>query len=60
MTWTCRIPRKAVLYELAPPRTGKRGRPRTKGGRPGTADDIAAAATWATVTVPACRREDLK
>ena len=60
VTWTCRIPRNAVLYDLAPPRTGKRGRPRTKGGRPGTADDIAAAATWATVTVPACRREDLK
>ena len=32
VTWTCRIPRNAVLYDLAPPRTGKRGRPRTKGG----------------------------
>ena len=60
VTWTCRIPRNAVLYELAPPRTGKRGRPRTKGGRLGTADDIAAAAAWATVTVPAYRREDIK
>ncbi|MGH9487250.1 MAG: transposase [Terriglobales bacterium] len=27
VTWTCRIPRNAVLYDLAPPRTGKRGRP---------------------------------
>ena len=60
VTWTCRIPRNAVLYELAPPRTGKRGRPRAKGGRLGTADDIAAAAAWATVTVPAYRREDIK
>ena len=60
VTWTCRIPRNAVLYELAPPRTGRRGRPRTKGDRLGTADDIAAAAAWATVTVPACRREEIK
>jgi len=60
VTWTCRIPRNAVLYDLAPPRTGKRGRPRAKGKRLGTADDIAAAAAWATVTVPAYRREDIK
>ena len=60
VTWTCRIPRNAVLYGLAPPRTGKRGRPRTKGERLGTADDIAAAAAWAAVTVPAYRREDIK
>ncbi len=51
VTWTCRIPRNAVLYDLAPPRTGRRGRPRTKGGRLGTADDIAAATAWDTVTV---------
>ncbi len=37
LTWTCRIPRNAVLYDLAPPRTG-RGRPRTKGTRLGTAE----------------------
>src|SRR6516165_8178030 len=60
VTWTCRIPRGAVLYDLAPPRTGKRGRPRTKGERLGTPDDIAAAAAWATVTIPAYRREDVK
>ena len=52
VTWTCRIPRNAVLYDLAPPRTGKRGRPRTKGDRIGTAAEIAATAAWATVTVP--------
>jgi hypothetical protein len=53
VTWTCRIPRNAVLYDLAPPRTGRRGRPRTKGDRLGTADDIAATAAWATVTITA-------
>ena len=58
LTWTCRIPRNAVLYALAPPRTGKRGRPRTKGERLGTADDIAAAAAWATVTVTAYGRRE--
>jgi DDE superfamily endonuclease len=30
---TSRIRRDAALYQAAPPRTGKRGRPRTKGGR---------------------------
>ena len=53
VTWTCRLPRNAVLYDLAPPRTGKRGRPRTKGDRLGTAAEIAATATWTTVTVTA-------
>lgn len=30
---TCRMRRDAALYEPAPPRTGRRGRPRTKGDR---------------------------
>ena len=60
VTWTCRIPRNAVLYALAPPRTGRRGRPRTKGERLGTAGDLAATAAWATVTVPGYRRQDIK
>jgi len=60
VTWTCRIPRNAVLYDLPPPRTGRRGRPRTKGARLGTADDIAAAAAWDTVTVTAYGREHIK
>jgi len=60
VTWTCRIPRNAVLYALAPPRTGKRGRPRTKGERLGTADDLAAAADWATVTVTAYGRREVR
>ena len=60
VTWTCRTPRNAVLYELAPPRTGKRGRPRTKGERLGTAGDIAAATTWDTITVTAYGRQETR
>jgi len=48
VTWTCRLPRTAVLYGLAPPRTGKRGRPRTKGDRLGTPADLAKNAAWTT------------
>src|SRR6266567_132097 len=60
VTWTCRIPRNAVLSDLAPPRTGRRGRPRTKGDRLGTADDIAATAAWDTVAVTACGRHQVR
>jgi len=48
VTWTCRLPRTAVLYDLAPPPTGRRGRPRTKGERLGTPADLARNATWTT------------
>lgn len=51
MTMTTRARSNAVFSELAPPRTGKRGRPRLKGERIGTPTDIAASATWKTVTV---------
>ncbi len=50
-TWTTRLPVKAVLYGPKPARTGKRGRPRTKGARLGTPAQIAAVATWQAVTV---------
>ena len=60
VTWTCRIPRNAVLYDLAPPRTGRRGRPRTRGDRPGTAGDIAATAAWTTITATAYGREQIR
>lgn len=33
VTWTTRLRSNAALYELAPPRTGRRGRPRTKGDK---------------------------
>ena len=60
VTWTCRIPRNAVLYDLAPPRTGRRGRPRTRGDRLGAAGDIAATAAWTTITVTAYGREQIR
>ena len=51
MTMTTRARSNAVFCEPAPPRTGKRGRPRLKGERIGTPTDIARCATWKTVTV---------
>jgi hypothetical protein len=33
ISWTSRLRRNAALYDLAPPRTGRRGRPRKKGHR---------------------------
>jgi len=53
VTWTTRPPANAALYELAPQRTGKRGRPRVKGDRLGTPAQIAASLSWQAVTV--CR-----
>ncbi|MGH8888070.1 MAG: transposase [Egibacteraceae bacterium] len=51
VTVTSRLRRNAVLYDLAPPRTGQRGRPRLKGKRLGAPADLAAAASWHKVTV---------
>ncbi len=51
MTMTTRARTTAVFTDFAPPRTGKRGRPRLKGNRIGTPADIARSATWKTVTV---------
>jgi hypothetical protein len=52
VTWTCRLPKNAVLHALPPPRApGTRGRPRSKGPRLGTPAQVAAAATWAPATV---------
>jgi hypothetical protein len=50
-TITTRLPANAALYAPAPPRTGKRGRPRLKGHRLGTPTEIAATATWRKVEV---------
>lgn len=50
MTMTTRAKTNAVFHHLAPPRTGKRGRPKLKGDRIGTPAQIAASATWKTVT----------
>ena len=38
---TSRMRRDAALYEMAPPRTGKRGRPRKKGARLATPSEMA-------------------
>jgi hypothetical protein len=51
MTMTTRAKTNAVFCHLAPPRTGKRGRPRLKGERVGTPADIARSARWKTVRV---------
>jgi hypothetical protein len=51
VTWTTRIQRNGVLYQPAPPPTGKRGRPRTKGERIGTPAQAAAGAAWRQATV---------
>ena len=50
-TFTTRLPANAVLYAPAPPRTGKRGRPRLKGQRLGIPAELAATADWRRVTV---------
>jgi transposase len=51
VTWTTRLPRNAVLYQLAPPRVRKPGRPPRKGPRLGTWAAVAAAASWAPAAV---------
>ena len=45
-TFTTRLPVNAVLYAPAPPRTGKRGRPRLKGQRLGIPAELATTADW--------------
>jgi DDE superfamily endonuclease len=57
-TWTTRLPANAALFALAPPRTGKRGRPRLKGARLGRPADLAISATWRRVTVTRYGRTD--
>jgi len=48
---TSRLRRDAAVYELTPPRTGRRGRPRKKGDRlPPLAAMAAATTDWTTVT----------
>lgn len=51
MSMTTRAKANAVFSHLAPPRTGKRGRPRRKGDRIGTPTEIAGSAPWRTVSV---------
>jgi hypothetical protein len=58
ITWTSRLKVTSVLHELAPPPTGKSGRPRTKGARIGTPTDLAATATWRNTRVRRYGRTD--
>ncbi|MGW0630092.1 hypothetical protein [Streptomyces sp. NPDC002758] len=58
LTWTSRLKVTSVLHALAPPRTGKSGRPRTKGDRLGTPADLARTAVWRTAQVRRYRRTD--
>ena len=51
VTWTTRLPKNAVLYQLAPPPVRKPGRRPRKGPRLGTPADLAAAAAWTPATV---------
>src|SRR6266540_1924899 len=58
VTWTTRIQRNGVLYQPAPPPTGKRGRPRTKGDRIGTPAQAATGAAWRQAAVARYSRTD--
>jgi hypothetical protein len=50
-TWTTRLPGNAALHAPAPPRTGKRGRPRLKGHKLPKLKDLAASADWVRTQV---------
>jgi hypothetical protein len=62
ISWTSRLKVTSVLHELPPPRTGRSGRPRTRGARLGTPADVAALArranTWRTTRVRRYGRTD--
>jgi len=51
VTWTTRLRKDAALHALPPARTGKRGRPRTKGNRLPALDALAATTAFTEVTV---------
>ncbi|MFJ3235706.1 transposase [Streptomyces sp. NPDC086787] len=57
-TFTTRLPGSAVLYDPAPPRTGRRGRPALKGTRLGTAKDLAERAAFRTCQVTRHQRTE--
>jgi len=58
VTWTTRLPKNAVLHDLAPPPVRKPGRPPRKGPRLGTAADLAAAAAWTRAAVRIYGRDE--
>ena len=50
-TWTTRLPANACLFDTAPPRTGRRGRPALKGRKLGRPAALTAAAAWGASSV---------
>ena len=46
ITWTSRLKTTSVLHELPPPRTGRKGRPRTRGPRLGTPGEVSQLLDW--------------
>jgi hypothetical protein len=56
ITWTTRLRKDAALCDLAPPRTGRRGRPRVKGARLPALAGIAATAALTPAEVTRYRR----
>jgi DDE superfamily endonuclease len=51
VSWTTRLRKDAALYQPAPPRTGRRGRPRKKGNRLPSLSTLARTATFTPATV---------
>lgn len=51
VTVTTRMRANAAVFKLAPPRTGKRGRPALKGARLGSLAELAAGAVFEPVTI---------
>jgi hypothetical protein len=51
VSWTTRLRKDAALYQPAPPRTGRRGRPRKKGDRMPSLSALARTATFTPATV---------
>ena len=51
ITWTTRLRSNASLYELAPPPTGKRGRPRLKGAKLASLAGLAGSSQFTPSTV---------
>ena len=51
ITWTTRLRANAALFTPAPPRTGKRGRPRLKGDRLPSLQSLAASTPFSPTTV---------
>jgi hypothetical protein len=51
VTWTTRLRSNASLYELAPPRTARRGRPRLKGAKLASLASLAASTPVSPTTV---------